>query len=78
MVTGDFFMVPEDGMKKVEKSLKGLTLERKVIMGKIAETIRKEGIQSPGMEPKDLADAIMKIKGYVSKYPAGTYPFTEA
>jgi hypothetical protein len=77
MITGDFFMVPEDGVSKIETALKGMTLNHEDIVEKIKEVFKKYGIQSPGIPAEDFADAIMKLKEYTEKYPPELRPFAE-
>jgi len=77
MITGDFFMVPEDGISKIEAALKGMILNREKIAGKIREVFKKHDIQSPGISAEDFADAIMRLKEYTEKYPPEVRPFAE-
>lgn len=77
MITGDFFMVPEDGISKIEVALKGMILNREKIAEKIREVFEKHGIQSPGISAEDFADAIMRLMEYTEKYPPEVRPFAE-
>jgi len=77
MITGDFFMVPEDGVSKIEAALKGMILNREEIAKKIREVFEKHDIQSPGISAEDFADAIMRLKEYTEKYPPEVRPFAE-
>ena len=77
MITGDFFMVPEDGISKIETALKGIILNREEIAEKIKEVFDKNNIQSPGISAEDFADAIMRLKEYTEKYPPEVRPFAE-
>jgi len=77
MITGDFFMVPEDGVSKIESALRGMTLNHEDVVKKIKEVFKKYGIQSPGIPAEDFADAIMKLKEYTEKYPPELRPFAE-
>jgi lipoate-protein ligase A len=64
-ISGDFFMIPKDALKELELTLKGASLNRKVILRKIQEVYTKREIQTPGITPQDFTDAIMKLKDLV-------------
>lgn len=59
-VSGDFFLLPEEALFKILENLKGTPAKREEIQKNIEETYEKEKISSPGTEPSDFVEAIMK------------------
>ncbi len=62
MITGDFFLIPENEILKLEAKLTGSPLEYDAVMDRIKSFYDETDVQTPGLTPKDFADAIMKIK----------------
>lgn len=62
MLSGDFFMMPEDGLPKLESALNGIDLVRERILKRIRAVYEKDGIQTPGIGPEDFTEAIMRLK----------------
>lgn len=59
-VSGDFLLLPEEALFKILENLKGTPAKREEIQKNIEETYEKEKISSPGTEPSDFVEAIMK------------------
>lgn len=75
VLSGDFFMVPEDSLPKLESSLRGATLNREDILKRIREFYEKNELQAPSISPEDFTEAIMRLKELVETYPRATYPY---
>ncbi|MBO3803102.1 MAG: lipoate--protein ligase family protein [Candidatus Brockarchaeota archaeon] len=61
MLSGDFFMVPENALPELESALAGADLERDGIEKRIFDFYEASKIQTPGLSPGDFVDAIMKL-----------------
>ncbi|MEM2960844.1 MAG: hypothetical protein QXU67_04495 [Candidatus Bathyarchaeia archaeon] len=61
MISGDFFMIPEIALPKLESSLRGAKLDRDCILKRILDFYTQSGVQTPGIEPEDFVDAIMRL-----------------
>jgi len=61
MFSGDFFMIPEDALTELESALKGVKLDRECILKRILEVYACNGLQTPGINPEDFAEAVMKL-----------------
>ncbi len=59
-ISGDFFLFPEEAFFKIAEKLKGIPAKRGEIQEIIEKTYEKENIQSPGTEPCDFTESIMK------------------
>lgn len=59
LLTGDFFIFPEESLDIMARSLKEVALNKDAVLDSIKETYLRENIDSPGTTPKDFADAIM-------------------
>ncbi len=62
-ITGDFFLHPENGLELIEQELKGTELEKESIIQSIQKTVEKNSLDLFGLNPKGIADAILKAKG---------------
>ncbi len=60
VISGDFFMYPEDKLWDLEKSLIGVKVDRYTILGRIKRFYKENGILTPGAKPEDFTEAIMK------------------
>jgi len=74
--SGDFFMIPENKLKDLEKKLKNLTLDKNCILEKIKAFYEENKIQTPGIKPEDFAEAVMKLKKLAEGYSPLVYPYT--
>ena len=61
MITGDFFFYPEEELENLEKKLIGVKLEKKKLLNVIKSFYQEKNIESPGLEPEDLVEAILKV-----------------
>ncbi|NHV96512.1 MAG: lipoate--protein ligase family protein [Thaumarchaeota archaeon] len=60
LISGDFFMIPEEALPKLEEMLKGATLQREVLTKKIQEFYSRYRVQTPNVAPEDFVEALMK------------------
>lgn len=65
VISGDFFMHPEDKLWDLERSLIGVEVDRSSVLTSIQRFYQENGVLTPGVEPEDFTEAIMKaIRGY--------------
>ncbi|MEM3884368.1 MAG: lipoate--protein ligase [Nitrososphaerota archaeon] len=62
LISGDFFMIPESNVVKLEEVLKGSPLEMNEILKRIESFYQETGTQTPGITAEDFAKGILKIK----------------
>jgi len=60
VISGDFFMHPEDKLWDLERSLVGVKVGRSSVLTNIRRFYQENGILTPGVEPEDFTEAIMK------------------
>jgi hypothetical protein len=60
LISGDFFMKPENALPKLEQSLTDTPLSRVNLIRKVRNFYEDTGIQIPGIMPEDFAEAIMR------------------
>lgn len=60
LISGDFFMHPEDKLWNLEKFLIGTKISRDNILLKIKKFYESTGVLTPGVLPEDFTRAIMK------------------
>jgi len=60
LISGDFFMIPEEASYKLESSLIGSSLEKKELANKIENFYNQTSIETSGVDPMDFVDAILK------------------
>lgn len=58
VVSGDFFMIPSLGIELVEGALTGVRAEKEEILRRIEQLYSDKGLQSPGVRPEDIAEAV--------------------
>lgn len=68
-LTGDFTCVPADGVDALARSLVGVTLTREALLDALAGEYTRHDLQTPGLAPSDLADAVLAAR-YASSAPA--------
>ena len=58
MITGDFFIYPEESIEALEKALVGTSTDE----GKLLKVVKDfyENIEAPGIGPEDIVRAIKK------------------
>ncbi|MFC2969637.1 lipoate--protein ligase [Acidimangrovimonas pyrenivorans] len=59
MISGDFTCLPPDGIDRLAAQLRGTALNRDALEAAAATAIDRLGIELPGVEPADLATAIL-------------------
>ncbi len=60
IITGDFCFIPQQHLEKLERKLKGVRLQKNTIVDRIAQFYKNHRIQSPLVNPEDIADTIVK------------------
>lgn len=61
MVSGDFFIVPEETLQDLESSLKGVSLKKDEVLGRVRSFYESSKVQTPGLTQEEFAAAIMKL-----------------
>ena len=59
LLSGDFTVFPEDAMDRVAEGLCGEPLERGRLTEAVGDLMQRVGMDAPGIEPSDIAEAIM-------------------
>ncbi|MEM2942614.1 MAG: lipoate protein ligase C-terminal domain-containing protein [Candidatus Bathyarchaeia archaeon] len=59
VVTGDFFLHPEEAIQELERDLTGLRAEPEIIRSHVMEFFRK-GYEIVGATPEDFAKAVVE------------------
>ncbi|MEM2922313.1 MAG: lipoate--protein ligase [Candidatus Bathyarchaeia archaeon] len=62
VISGDFFIVPEDTIRKLEKIMVGSTLDVTDVERRVKQFYEGSNAQFPGIEPQDLVEAFMQLK----------------
>ncbi|MGB3340603.1 MAG: biotin/lipoate A/B protein ligase family protein [bacterium] len=62
VVSGDFNLFPKNGLVDIENVLKNQDFDEKTIKDEITSVYKKKNIESPGIEPEDLAKTIIEAK----------------
>ncbi len=60
-ISGDFTMIPSNGLKLIEQKLIGTELGENKVFEAIKQSYKENEIKSPGMEPEDLLEAIKQV-----------------
>lgn len=61
-VAGDFTLLPKTAVGALELALRGLVLEPALITQRLTEVYQGLNIQSPGVTPADLAQAVLQLQ----------------
>ncbi len=61
MITGDFFMIPEESLPLLEGKLLGKRLERRDVEIAVEELYAMD-VQTPGLSKEDLVRAILGVR----------------
>jgi len=77
MITGDFFIVPEDAVPKLEAALRGAMLNRSELEAIVRKFVLENKVQMAGLDPEELVTAIMKLSEHTEKYPPDIHPYAE-
>lgn len=59
-ITGDFFMVPEDALPKLERYLDGVRLEYDAVLNAV-EKFYSSGAQTPMLGKEDIVKAVLGV-----------------
>ncbi|PUA31206.1 MAG: hypothetical protein B9J98_07350 [Candidatus Terraquivivens tikiterensis] len=65
LISGDFFMIPENYLAKLEEVLKGSSLDAEEVLRRVKRFYQETGVQTPGITAEDFANAILKVKDVV-------------
>ena len=60
MITGDFFILPEQGIDPIESSLLNSLLDGNEILSRINSALSENGIELVGISPESLTEAIIR------------------
>ncbi|MEM3041091.1 MAG: lipoate protein ligase C-terminal domain-containing protein [Nitrososphaerota archaeon] len=60
IITGDFFMYPEDQLWELEKKLRRTSINRKEILKKVREFYEESNVITPGVSPEDFCEAVIR------------------
>jgi hypothetical protein len=61
-ISGDFQFYPKSELNGLENKLKKTKRKERVIISKVEDFYSENYIESPGVEPEDVTDAIMEAK----------------
>ena len=59
IIMGDFFAYPEEAIEKMEDELRNTPLEKKSLLDKINEVIKKNNIEFIGLDAEGLTTGIL-------------------
>ena len=59
-ISGDFFMYPEDALKKLESSLIGIEVEREALLAAVKGFYILTSARTPMVEPQHWVEAVMR------------------
>jgi lipoate---protein ligase len=60
-LTGDFFILPEEGVAHIEAALTGAKISRQRIVDTVRAVVEREGIELIGLSPETIAEGIVRI-----------------
>jgi hypothetical protein len=61
-ISGDFQFYPKSELTDLEKNLVQIKRKENIILSKIEDFYHKKKIESPGVEPDDVSEAILEAK----------------
>ncbi len=64
-ITGDFFIIPKESISELEEKIRGLRLDEAVLLEVVEDYYSEYEPESPGVTPRDIVDACMKLKTYI-------------
>lgn len=67
LISGDFFMVPEGNIAKLEEVLKSSPLDMDEVLKRIKNFYEETGTQTPGITAEDFAKGILKVKEAIER-----------
>lgn len=59
-ITGDFFAYPPDSIELIENELKNNLLDRKVLIDRIEDVVKKNNFQLIGIDSVSIVDCIFR------------------
>lgn len=63
LISGDFFMYPEDALERLEQALIGSKVDRKSLMDRVENFFDSSGARTPMVEPEHWVEAILRAAG---------------
>ncbi|TFH11738.1 MAG: hypothetical protein E4H14_00320 [Candidatus Thorarchaeota archaeon] len=63
VISGDFFMLPNEAISQLEKELVGSSIESDELLRRIRVAYSENGIESPGVDPEDIVTSIRMAIG---------------
>ena len=60
LISGDFFMIPEDALPLLEKSLRDIPIDYAEILQRVRRFYAENSVQTPGLTAEDFSTAIVK------------------
>ena len=63
LISGDFFMYPEDALERLEQALIGYKVDRKSLMDRVENFFDSSGARTPMVEPEHWVEAILRAAG---------------
>ena len=57
--SGDFTLTPAFALGALEQSLRGVSVTRETLLGRLGEVYGALNVQSPGLGPDNFADAVL-------------------
>jgi len=60
VISGDFFLYPEDKLWEMEKALIGVKADREKVLVTVKRFYQENEVLSPGVTPEDFTEAVMK------------------
>ena len=61
-ISGDFQFYPKSELSGLENSLKKVKRKERVIIDRVEDFYDKKKVESPGVEPEDVTEAIMEAE----------------
>jgi len=78
LISGDFFMIPEESLLILESALKGARLSESELLGRVNKFYEESKVQTPGVTSKDFVDAMMKLREAIERYLPSVRPSAES
>jgi len=61
-IRGDFFVLPKEAISTLEQMLRGVKMDEEAVSKTVERFYKHTNAQTPGLEPGDYTEAIMKIR----------------
>jgi hypothetical protein len=62
-LSGDFFMYPEEAIEELEKTLRGVQLDKGMLLAAVQKFYNSSGAETPMVEPQHWVEAILRAAG---------------